>query len=116
ADAFDRTLAVQADERRDHAGIEVLAGLGLDRGQAALGRPGLFVRTLRGEGVVHVGDRDDACGEGDLIARLAIRIAGAIPALVVLPRDRATRGEELRVTEHRLAVDAVLLHDVDLDD
>src|SRR5258706_15810732 len=96
AHALDHPFAVQPDERGDHTGIEVLAGIGLDRGEAALGGPGLFVRTLRGECVVHFGDGDDARRERNVLAPLPVRVPGPVPALVVLARDRASGGEELR--------------------
>src|SRR5207249_9551061 len=61
-----------------------------------------------------VGDGDDPRGKRDLLALLAVRVPLAVPALVVLARDPARGLEEARLAEHRLAIDAVLLDDVEL--
>src|SRR5258707_15110741 len=114
ADALDRAVAREADERGDDRRVEVLAGVGLDRREPTLGAPGLFVGPLGGQRVVDVRDGHDPRGERDVLALLLVRVAGAVPPLVVLPSHRTADREELRVAEHRFAVDAVLLHRLEL--
>src|SRR5690349_3247190 len=105
---------MQAHEGGHHARVEVLSRLAFDGRKPALRIPGLLVRPFRDERVVHVRHGDDARGERDLLALLPVRIPGAVPALVMFARDSAPGREELRLPEHRLAIDAVLLHDVEL--
>ena len=66
--------------------------------RAAIGVARLLVRARGGDHVEHVGDGDDAAGERDVVARRALRVALAVPALVVvgdrvrpLPEPRAQR-------------------------
>lgn len=47
-------------------------------------RQGSAVGSVRGHGVVRIGDGDDARAEGDLLAGEAVRVAGSVPALVVM--------------------------------
>ena len=44
---------------------------------------GFFVAAVAGQCIVHIGQRDQLCADGDLIALQPIRVAAAIPALVV---------------------------------
>jgi hypothetical protein len=75
---------VRAAERLDDVGVEVTASAGsqvFDRGGCCV-RVGA-VRTGVRESVVHVGDRDDATGEGDCGACESVGVAAAVPAFVV---------------------------------
>src|SRR2546422_665281 len=113
-DPFDGALFIKAHERDDDGGIEALARGLLDRGEPLVRRPRVFVRTLGSQRVEYVGHRNDARGDGDLSAALAVGISLAIPALVVLARDGARRFKEARFAEHALAVGAVPLDDREL--
>ena len=62
-------------------------------------RSGAPVRPAERDRVVGVGDGHDPGAERDLLAGQAVRVAGAVPALVVVPDDRR---EQLRRLE-RLA-------------
>ena len=44
---------------------------------------GRFVGSAAAQGVVLVGEHDDAPGQGDLIAVQAVGVAGTVPALVM---------------------------------
>src|SRR3954469_3831967 len=55
-----------------------------------LGEPAA-VRALGGHRVVRVGDADDASAERDLLAGQPVRIAGAVPALVVVQHPAGDR-------------------------
>ena len=48
---------------------------------------GFFVAAVAGQCIVHIGQRDQLCADGDLIALQPIRIAAAIPAFVVPAGD-----------------------------
>ena len=52
-----------------------------------------LVRALGAEGVVDVDDRHEAREERDLLAAQPVRIAAAVPALVVVPDDRTDEAE-----------------------
>ncbi len=47
------------------------------------------IGARRGERVIDIGDAQDASRERDLLARESVRIARAVPALVVIADDRA---------------------------
>src|SRR3954462_3027583 len=70
-------------ERAHDVGIELRAGVTPDLVGRGLDRPRLLVRALVDEHVEHVGDVDEAPLERDVGAGEAIRVAGAVPALVV---------------------------------
>src|SRR6185295_4845377 len=105
-------VLLAVDEGLDDLGVEVLPGLGQDHVARLVVREGHLVGALRREGVVDVGQRDDAGAEGDLLsaqrAVLAVdldrRIAAAVPLLVV------EAGDHLADREDRLAVDHLAGH------
>ena len=82
-------------ERVDHLGIEVTAAAFEDDGSGFFVRHGFFVGTTRAQGVVHVGDGDDAGGEGDAVAAPAVGVAAAVPFFVVAAGDFAGQLEEV---------------------
>ena len=89
-------------ERLHHHRVEVDPGLFLDQRQGALVGPGLAVGAVRGEGVVHVADGQDARGQRDVLARQSVRVAGPVPLLVVVLDDRQDGpGERDRVEDGR---------------
>ena len=48
---------------------------------------GFFVAAVTGQCIIHIGQRDQLCADGDFIALQPIRIAAAIPAFVVPAGD-----------------------------
>ena len=70
-----------------------------------------FCRDALGEGVVDVGEVDDAALERGLVFAEAVGVAGAVPVFVVAAGDFAGGGEVRAVGEDALAGDGVLLHD-----
>ena len=90
-----RGLARQLDEGRHRATVEGPSGLPhevLERGLAGERRA---VRTIRGQGIVHVGHRDDARTDRDRLAGETVGIAAAVEALMVVADRERTGGEEL---------------------
>ncbi|VUD74497.1 hypothetical protein MET9862_05128 [Methylobacterium symbioticum] len=57
--------------------------LGLDRLDGQVEGHRRLVGPLAGERVEHIGHRDDAGGERDLLARPTMRVAAPVPALVM---------------------------------
>jgi hypothetical protein len=74
-------------QRVDDVRTELRAGARLDLAHGLVYRPAAAVRAVVCHRVEAVRDRRDQCAFGDLLADKAIRVAGAIPALVVVPRD-----------------------------
>ena len=72
-------------------------------------RHGLLVAALRRQRVVDVGDAENARGARNLLALEPVRIAGAVPPLVVRLDDRAHVPREVDVGEHLDARHRVLL-------
>ena len=68
------------------------------------------VRTIGGERVVAVDDREDACAKRNCLRLETVRIAGAIPVLVVMPHDERERARERDRRQKIGANDDVLLH------
>ena len=64
-------------------GVEVAAALAFDLPDDALERPRVLVVASEAERVEDVADRADAAHQWDLLARQPLRVAGAVPALVV---------------------------------
>src|SRR5690606_30237312 len=56
-------------------------------GNGGVGVPRRLVRTLRGQRVVDIRDRDDPRLERDVRAPQAMRIPAAVPGLVMVQRD-----------------------------
>ncbi len=76
-----------------------------------------FVAALTGQGVVHIGQGDDLRADGDVIALEAVRVAPAIPALMVPAGDVVgglQQGLILKVFQPSQHVGT--LHTVGLDD
>ena len=76
------------EERLHDDRVEVRPGVLRDDGDGLLVRPGLAVGPGRGQGVVDVGDGQDARRERDVLALQAAGVAGAVPLLVVVLDDR----------------------------
>src|SRR5581483_11431052 len=100
-------------------GVEVLAAQAKNLGHGGLEGPRLLVGADVGEGVEHVRHGDDPPARRYPLAAQAARVAGAVPALVVVERDllpgaqhdRAAAGEDARpdrrVPAHQLALPPV---------
>jgi hypothetical protein len=78
---------VERGERIDQTGIELLIALAEDLTHRVQHGPRLLVRTLMGESIKDVSNSDDPTSERDLFSADAMRIAGAVPALVMGQRD-----------------------------
>src|SRR5215207_8850498 len=104
----------EVGERLDDLGIELRAGAALDLGAGVLDAEGVLVRALVDEDVEHVGDVHEAPHERDVGARQRVRVAGAVPALVVGAGDALRHLEQLglRVGEHAGARLGVGLYDL----
>ena len=75
-------------------GSSARPGLVLQQADGALVRQRLVIRPLGRHGVVVVDDRQDARADRDRFAREALRIALAVPALVVAEDQRRDRIRE----------------------
>ena len=78
-------------ERRDDARVELTARRSLDLRARALHRPRRLVRPVVRQGIEHVGHSDDPTDERDRLAGQPLRVAGAVPALVVRRRNHGRR-------------------------
>ena len=85
--------------KRDELGVELGAGLALELVERLLDGSGGPVRPVVDDRVVGVDQADDPRPDRDPLAAQAVRIARAVPALVVVAHDRG----ELRGGRERLA-------------
>ncbi len=104
----------QAHERVDHGRIQRLPRLVLHDLQRLLGRHRLVERPLRGQRVEVVHGRENARAERNLLARQAVRIALAVPALVVIQDERRHRIGERHVRDDLRADLRMHLHPLEL--
>ena len=75
----------------------------------------LTIRPVSGHGVVGVTREDNPRGQWDFLARKAIGITGAVPALVAGAHNLAHTPEQpANSVEHELAFDRVVLDDLEL--
>src|SRR5512133_989142 len=100
-------VAEGADDRR----VELPAGLAEDLVLSGSPRECHPVRTVARHGVERIRDREDPGAPWNLLPCQAVRIAVAVPALVVRANDLEPRAlEECDAPEHLLAEDRVRLH------
>src|SRR5205085_2187657 len=85
ADLAEMRLAF--DEGIDDRRIELATALREDLGPSNLPAHRTSVRTIARHRVERIGDGEDACPEGNLVAGQAVRIAASVPALVMRPDD-----------------------------
>src|SRR5206468_9641977 len=103
----DSSLQAERDECRGDVGIELTTGTACDLDERVVVPKRGSVGTIRGHRVVRVGDRENACLERDRRPGEALRIAGTVPALVVVEdaadrhAERADRLDDVR-TENRV--------------
>ena len=102
------------DQLQQHAGdsgVELLPGFLLKLGDDLRHRQRLAVGAVGGHRVQGVAGVDDARLDRNLLALEAVRVARAIPSLVLGPNDGAQRGEERHGGEDAFADHRVLAHD-----
>lgn len=80
-------LGLDIGEAFQQKGIERAAFPVQDHPHGGLVGERLFVAALTGQGVVHIGQGDNLRADGDVIALEAVRVAPAIPALMVPAGD-----------------------------
>ena len=85
-------------ERIHHVRVELDGAQPPDLGQRFRPGPGRLVRARMAERVEDVRERNDPRRERNLVAGEAVRIAGAVPPLVVEGRDLLGRLEDVRPT------------------
>ena len=94
----DRLVAEHAEQRRDHLGIELAAGVGAQLGDRGGVPEGAAVGPVGDHRVVGVAGEHDPARERDPLAGQAVRVAAPVPALVLVadrlrhlvhPRDLA---------------------------
>lgn len=114
---FFLKLGLDIGEAFQQKGIECAAFPVQDHPHGGLVGERLFVAALTGQGVVHIGQGDDLRADGDVIALEAVRVAPAIPALMVPAGDVVgglQQGFILKVFQPPQHVGT--LHTVGLDD
>src|SRR4051812_19346177 len=80
-------LEIKRSECLNHVRIEVLTALPADLRRRLVRLPGFGIGTRMGQGVEVVGHDRDPAADRDLLLDLPVRVAGAVPALVVRQRD-----------------------------
>src|SRR5437660_3162307 len=93
-----RQSAHGAHKNFDDPTIELGVGAALEFGERVGGAARFFVRAVAGDGIVGVGNGDDARAEGDAFARQRGRITRAIEKFVVMQdhfADAAERRERI---------------------
>ena len=88
-------LSLERAEGGHDVGVEVLPAALPDHPARLLVAERGSVAALRRQRVVEVGERDDACREGDGRATEAVGVAAAVPPLVVRPRHLDAHSQEL---------------------
>ena len=96
-----RVLEVRL-ERGDDSRVELRARVAPELGERLLGARSVAVAPLGRDRVVRVGDEDDARAERDLLAREPVRVARAVPVLVVV-LDPDVDGADVHAVEERRA-------------
>src|SRR5580658_1314804 len=94
-------------EAADYFWIELVGGAAFQFGEGFLGIASFFVGALGSDGVVGVGDGDDARAKGNLIGGEAVGIAGAIVKFVMVANhfaDAIHGGERLENFRAELGV------------
>jgi hypothetical protein len=95
-------------ERSHKPRIELCSGAARELGASLGRRRSLLVRPCRRDHVEHVCDRDDASGEGNLIAGDPARVPLAVPAFVVVADRLGPLAEPLAERlDERFAVDGM---------
>jgi hypothetical protein len=106
-DALGDAVEQRLDDARVELGARAAAQLGLGRRVA---EP-LAVRPVGDERVVRVAGQDDARGERDVLAGEPVRVAAAVPALVLVADRRGHVAQAGQRSQDPLADDRVLAHE-----
>src|SRR5215213_10057452 len=101
-DELERRLAERIVERGHDAGVELRAGAAVHFGERLGARDLCAVDAVGRHRVVGVGNEEDARGQLDLLAGEVVRVARAVPALVVVQHPGGYRVEVQRL-EHPVA-------------
>ena len=102
------------DEELDHLRVVEGAAVLLQEVDGLLARHRAAVLAVFAHGVEAIDDREHARRERYLLALQAVRVAGAVPALVVVADDGHERVRELDAFEYLRADHRVQLHPVEL--
>src|SRR5439155_9994206 len=86
-------------ESRNDVRVELEAGLDANRGGGGIEAQPLAIRTVGGQGIEDVGDRQDSHQQGDRGPRQAGWISGTVPAFVVIKDTRQARLLEAKALE-----------------
>ena len=109
-------LGLDIGEAFQQKGIERAAFPVQDHPHGSLVGERLFVAALTGQGVVHIGQGDDLRADGDVIALEAVRVAPAIPALMMPAGDVVGGLQQVHLQSFPAAAACCTLHTVGLDD
>ena len=102
--------AESVNENADQLGVELGAGAAFEFGEGLLCGACFFVRAFGSDGVVGVGDADDAGAERNVRAGEAVGIAGAVEELVMVKDDLLDAAEDAERLEDFCAEVDVGLH------
>ncbi len=94
--AGDADVGPARAERRDAGRVEMATAVGADARQRLLEGHRRLVGPRRGQGVEHVRHRDDPGRQGDRGAGEPVRVAAAVPSLVMRTRRSPRRGRSAR--------------------
>src|SRR5229473_1649447 len=95
-----------ADEKFHEGSVKLRIRAALQLGERVRGIASFFVRAVAGDGVVGVGDRDDASPQWNFLARHRVWIARAVEEFVVVQhhfadaRERPKGIEDFRAKRH----------------
>ena len=112
----DELLAADHAAQRVHAlRVQAGAGLGVELGKGVGGGARAAVGTVGGEGVEHIGDREDAHLQRQALTGETVRVAGAVDPLVMVLDELEHQGmEAAQLGEEGAPVCGMALHDVEL--
>src|SRR5580692_9581024 len=105
--------SVDCSNGRDGSGIEALAGKIVDNLQRVKGGMGVLVRTIGGECIEGVGDRDDTRQKRNFVSLQAMRVTASVERFV-MQLDSRNHVLQLRYrTQNIGALGGVRFHDVE---
>jgi hypothetical protein len=102
------------DEEVDDLGVEVRARAAQEQRLGLLARHPAPVGAVLAHGVEAVNHGEDARGQRNLLAAQRVRVALAVPHLVVMPNDRHDRVREFHALQNLRADGRVHLHALEL--
>ena len=96
-------------EQREKLRVKLTPHIAAHHVQCLLVRNGFLVAPLRRQGVVHVGDAENARRKRNLFGLESVRVSGTVPALMVRFHDRPHVPWEVDVGQHLHAPHRMLL-------